>query len=200
MRFLGKTLFTAWLVSTLAAVACGGKAIVDPPKGSGGGTSTGSTATGTSTTTGPNTTNTGPCECTSNADCPEIDDACYYFACQSCSCVQTPEPAGVLCGFGVCDGKENCVECLKSTDCNGGETCVDNYCIPSIEGVCKFVCGQLENCAETSPECPQGCGEELVDCDGKQLNQVMACGSQLAADCDIDLWYSCMEAISCISF
>ncbi len=175
MRIAGAAL----LAMSLTLFSCGGKATLDDGIG-GGATSTASTASSSVTTVTHPPTTTPACDCTTDADCPEVDDACFYFACEACTCAKTPEPPGVACMAGVCDGNEKCVACLVSGDCNSGETCVNQICVSTIGALCEQTCSQLKACLGESPTCMQTCTDDLGDCDAAEIGEVAACGGQLA--------------------
>ena len=186
--------------------ACGGEAVIDGSDrggaGSGGVSSSsgsgGATTSSTTSSTTSTSTTSGPCECSTDQDCPEIDDACFYYVCSDCSCVPVPEPPGVPCMAGVCDGNESCVECIDAGDCFAPELCLDNACVPPAGAICDGFCSQLDLCMGPNPECLGGCTQDLADCSGAQLDQLTSCSTWLD-QCDVMAFGDCIVAVGCAS-
>ena len=59
---------------------------------------------------------TGDGGCKAPADCPQPGE-CLVATCEQGVCGQAPEPMGVMCSDGQCDGSGSCVECLADADC-----------------------------------------------------------------------------------
>jgi hypothetical protein len=191
------------LALAVIPLACGGKVVAEAAGSTGGGgaASSGNISSVGNTTSGGNQVSsgatTGPCACSSDFDCPVVDDGCSGFSCQQCQCVEVPLPAGSACLGGVCDGGFGCVECLSDQNCPGSDSCVDQQCVGGIPAICAELCPLLEACTGTST-CLQGCSEDLADCSAAQLDDVASCTQLLGADCDVDAWLSCMQPIGCI--
>ncbi len=83
---------------------------------SGGSDSTGmsSASTGDSSS-GPGST--GDSGCKAAIDCPQPPAECLAATCVGGLCGEAPEPVGVACAQGECDGEGQCVECLNDADC-----------------------------------------------------------------------------------
>jgi hypothetical protein len=99
--------------------------------------------------------------------------------------------------IGVCEGHDNCVECLQPGDCLPGEICLDGACVPPLESICAGLCAEIDLClAYPNPDCPQGCAQDLADCSGPDLEQLLSCPLQ---ECDLVTWSNCFLAVPCAS-
>ena len=181
----------------LGMSACGGKAIIDPPlEGAGGSSSVSNVATATGSTQTTSVTGSGGCECSSNNDCPTVDDACYEFSCDGCTCQQIDLPAGSSCGTSVCDGKGNCVECTDPNDCKFGG-CENSTCQYEPGPVCVFVCDVVAKCTSVE-DCQTGCTQDLLDCSQSQLVDLLGCTNALSKSCDLESWLACAGQLGCL--
>jgi hypothetical protein len=57
---------------------------------------------------------------------------CTADVCTENGAENPPQPAGTACSNGVCDGANNCVECIEGGgQCSGAEVCKAGQCVPS---------------------------------------------------------------------
>src|SRR5688500_1706201 len=85
------------------------------------------------TTDGGGGTGGGP-ECTMPGDCPGTDTTCVSRTCVNQQCGSETALAGTPCtedGGVVCDGNGLCVECATADQCQPGEVCDQNACVPT---------------------------------------------------------------------
>lgn len=113
---------TRWILAMVGAVSC--LALVgvgcggDDPAGTGGAGGTG----GTGGSGG------GACD---PATCPDDEvTECRVTACMGEACGYMDLAEGTACSAGVCSPVGTCVECNEAADCDNGEMCAGNECIP----------------------------------------------------------------------
>ncbi len=96
--------------------------------------------------------------CTTESDCPGVDDACKQRLCSNGNCGFSYSAAGAECPDGVCDGAGECVECVDDAMCDvAGEVCAQGECVPAhcvndtLDGDESDV-----DCGGSCPGCPNG--------------------------------------------
>ena len=109
--------------------------------------------------------------CTSEVQCPVSPSECAPASCVNSACGFVNEEPGTLCGPGkakVCDGAGDCVECLGSGGCSGGETCELGSCVAA----------KCSNMMLDPDETGTDCGGPCAPCaDGEGCNSAMDCQS-----------------------
>ena len=78
-------------------------------------------------------------------DLPFDDNVCTTDECSSGTPSNRPEPSGTNCGGSlVCDGANNCVECLSAPTCPGSDTdCHTRSCVTGRCGITNLAAGTL---------------------------------------------------------
>jgi hypothetical protein len=102
------------------------------------------------------------------AMCPGLDAECRSRSClPDGSCGFSNAARGAPCeGDRLCDGEGACVECVDTSDCAGGEICLQEQCVPAT---CAN--GVLDG------------GESDVDCGGDCVPCPLGSDCHLPADC-----------------
>lgn len=124
--------------------------------------------------------------CTTESDCPGVDDACKQRLCSNGSCAFSFSAAAAECPQGVCDGEGECVECVDNAMCDvAGEVCAEGECVPA-----HCINDELDG-----DESDVDCGGSCPGCaNGDTCNGPADCRSNVCVD---DVCQPCVEHDQC---
>ena len=99
---------------------------------------------------------------TTTLDLPFDDNVCTTDECSSGTASHRPVPSGMGCGGSlVCDGANNCVECLSASTCPGSDTdCHTRSCVTGQCGITNLAAGTL-----AAAQSPRDCKKNV--CNGQ---------------------------------
>jgi hypothetical protein len=133
-------------------------------------------------------------ECSMPGDCPGMDSTCVSRTCVNNLCGSETALAGTPCtesGGVVCDGNGLCVECVDAAQCEAGEVCDQNACVPTT-CVDMLLGGNETDVDCGGPDCnPCVNGDDCLvatDCESGFCDNLTcaACGDN--GDCDAADW------------